>query len=85
MDSHIRESESLATVSRMNSRLYEVMDVLTNFIVVILYNIYVFQINTLYTLTLHNVICQLYLSKTGEKWIKESSARPDSGFGMIFF
>lgn len=61
------------------------MDVLTNFIVIILLYIYVFQINTLYTLNLHNVICQLYLSKAGEKWIKESSARPDSGFRMIYF
>ena len=27
------------------------------------------SINTLYTLKLHNVICQLYLSKSGEKTV----------------
>ena len=30
-------------------------------------SIYVYQIITLYTLNLHNVICQLNLSKVGEK------------------
>ena len=26
-----------------------------------------YQINTLYTSNLHNVVCQLYLNKAGEK------------------
>lgn len=31
------------------------------------HNIYIYQIITLYTLNLHNVLCQLYLNKAWEK------------------
>ena len=41
------------------------MDVLINFIVVIIHNVY--QIFTLYTLNIHSLICQLYLNETGGK------------------
>ena len=38
-------------------------------IIIYIYNIAIYdnQINTLYTLNLHNVICQLYLNKSGQK------------------
>lgn len=41
------------------------MEVLANVMVVIILH-YVYQINVLYTLNLHNDICQLYLSKAGK-------------------
>ena len=39
------------------------MDVLPNLLWQSFQSIYVYQIITLYSLTLHNVMCQLYLSK----------------------
>ena len=46
---------------------YEVMEVLINSIaVIILLNIYIHINITLYTLKLHNIICQLYLKKHGK-------------------
>ena len=39
----------------------------TNLIVIIICNINTYQIITLYTLNLHNAICQLYLHKGGKK------------------
>ena len=38
---------------------------------VIFYNIYVYQVITLYTLNLHNVRCQLYLNKVGNKILQQ--------------
>lgn len=43
------------------------MDVLSNFIVVVIHNIYVSQI-MLHALNLHNVIGQLCLNKAGKKF-----------------
>lgn len=39
---------------------------LTNFIVVIFHNIYMYQVILLYILNLHNGVCQLYLNKAGK-------------------
>ena len=43
------------------------VDVLTNFTVVQFHNAYVYQIITLYTLNINNVICSLCLNKTGKR------------------
>ena len=40
---------------------------IANLIVVIISQIYMFQSNTLYTLKIHYVICQLCLNKAGER------------------
>ena len=47
------------------------MDVLPNLLWQSFQSIYVYQIITLYSLTLHNVMCQLYLSKAGNLFLKE--------------
>ena len=46
--------------------LCEGMDLLANLIMVIISQHIIYQIIT-YTLNLHNVICQLYLNKAGER------------------
>ena len=43
------------------------------------YNICMYQIITLYTLNLHNIICQLYLNKTGRKNNKKSKLKKSKG------
>ena len=40
------------------------------------YNINVYQITRLYTLNLHNIICQLYLN-TGGKMVLQALTQPD--------
>ena len=42
------------------------MEVLANMMLVIILQ-YISQINTLYTLKSHSVICQVYLNKVGDK------------------
>ena len=42
------------------------MELLPDANMVIFFNIEMFKINTLYTINLHNIICQLYLNKTGK-------------------
>ena len=52
------------------------MDVLTNLIVIIILQyIYMDEIITLYILSIHNVICQLYLIKAGKNKVKRSRVR----------
>lgn len=46
------------------------MEVLTNLIVVIILQLYEYQIIALYPLHLYNVISHLYLNRVGEKQIK---------------
>lgn len=46
------------------------IDVLTNLLVVIISQ-YIYQIITLHTLNLHNVICQLYPNKAGGETVIE--------------
>lgn len=47
------------------------MEVLANYTVIIILQCIMYQINTLYTFNLHNVIFQLYLNKTEGKNLVE--------------
>ena len=55
----------LLTFSKPPLKSREVMDMLTKLTVVIISQDICVAIITLYTLNLHNVVCQLYLNKTG--------------------
>lgn len=48
-------------------------DVLINLIIVIIFNIFVYQIIMLYTLNLYNVICQLYSVELDNAFSREDS------------
>lgn len=59
------------------------MDVLTSLIVVIVFGTHVFEIITLHTLNLHNVICPLYLNTAGKNNFTSSDVHKKSDVYII--
>ena len=61
----------VATIRLVNTYTYTYINIyiyLYNiYIYIYIYNIYIYKITTLYTLNIHNDLCQFYLIKAGEE------------------